>query len=80
MSPEVRRLDYWEEAIGPLNELEDKEGIISAKIGKVRMVLPLELEEQIRPHIGKRISVLRTDIPDKEYLIRFVSNEDMDRR
>ena len=77
MYPEVRCLDYWEEAIGLLNELEEKEGFLFAKIGKISLVLPIEMEKKMRPYIGKRASVLHTDIPNKSYLFRLVSDQEM---
>ena len=74
------RLSQYEECVGLQNNLRVKDGSLIAEIGKISLALPLKMEEKIRPHIGKRISVLRTDIPDKEYLIRVVSNEEMDRQ
>lgn len=44
-----RHLSPYEEAVGILKELDAKEGVLFAKISKVSLVLPLELEEQLRP-------------------------------
>jgi hypothetical protein len=77
MSPEGRRLDTWEEAVGLLNELEEKEGFLFAKISKVSLILPVELEEKMRPYIGKRVCLLRTDILGrKQYVIRVIPDQE----
>jgi hypothetical protein len=74
---EVRHLSPYDEGLGILKELEVKEGILYATISKVSLILPLELEEKMRPHVGKRVGVLRTDIPGKQYLFRVIPDQEM---
>lgn len=69
-----RSLTYWEEAIGPLNRVWKENGSLKAKIGKIILILPPELEETLEPLMGQRISILRTDIPKREYLFRVLPN------
>jgi hypothetical protein len=67
---EARRLAAYEEGVGNLLELVEEDGILVALIGKVLLALPATMEESLRPLIGKRIAILRTDLPKKEYLFR----------
>ena len=66
----LRRLGTFEEAVGVLHELADDEGLLIARISKIVLVLPAELKEKLQPLLGHRIGILRTDIPQKEYLVR----------
>jgi len=75
MSPNIHRLKPWEEVLGILLELHILEGSLLAKISNVPLILPLEMEEKMRDHIGHRVSVLHTDIPDRPYLFRVFSND-----
>jgi hypothetical protein len=69
------RLDHYEEARGLFEDLQDRDGFLVAKIGKVRPALPATLEQSLRPLIGQRIAILRTDLPGKEYLFRILTEE-----
>jgi hypothetical protein len=71
-------LDFYEEAVGTLAELTEDQGFLIASISKVNLALPPwpELEEKLCPLIGKRIGILHTDIPHKEYLLRIFPEED----
>jgi hypothetical protein len=71
----IYRLAYFEEAVGILHEIMEQDGAIIALIGKIRLALPQELEQSLRPLIGQKISILRTDIPDKQYLFRVLAEE-----
>lgn len=77
MALEVRRLGIWEEWVSVLNNLEIKDGILFAKLNKVILALPLEMEQKMRSNIGKRISILRTDIPSRPYLLRVIPDQEM---
>jgi len=70
---ETRRLDFYEEAIGVLSELTRDEGFLIVRISKVVLILPPEMENKLRPLVGTRMEILRTDIPQKEYLVRIIS-------
>ena len=72
---EIYRLGYFEEATGILHELAENDGIIVAHIGKIHLALPLEMEESLRQLISQRITILRTDIPEKSYLFRLLDQE-----
>ena len=76
MALEVRRLGIWEEGVFVLNNLEVKEGALFAGFNKIVLALPLEMEEKLRPYIGKRVSLLHTDIPGKQFLIRVISDQE----
>lgn len=77
MSLEVHRLGIWEEGVSVLNNLEVREEVLFAGFNKIVLALPLEMEERMRPYIGKRVSVLRTDIPDRPYLFRVIPDQEM---
>lgn len=71
----IYRPACFEEVAGILQELTENEGIIIANIGKIHLALPLDMEVSLRPLIGQRISILKTNIPDKTYLFRILSEE-----
>lgn len=68
-------LHPYEEAVGPLTELKGGEGLFTARIGRLNIVLPEEMKETLKHHIGQRIAILRTDLPDKPYLLRALSSD-----
>ena len=69
------RLDYFEEIVGVLHEIMDQDDTLIAIIGKIHLVLPSELGQSLRPLIGQKVAILRTDIPDKQYLFRVIPEE-----
>jgi hypothetical protein len=73
MSPDIYRLKPWEEAIGILHVLDVVDGSLHAKISNLSLILPLEMEEKMRDHIGHRVGILRTDEPQRSYLFRVSS-------
>ncbi len=70
------RLTYFEEVAGILHSLTENEGILVAHLGKLRLALPLDMEKHLRPLIGQRTTIIHTDLPEKEYLYRVLSQED----
>lgn len=64
------RLAPYEEAIGELLEIENDGHATVARLGRITLLLPIEMAEVLRPSIGLKIGILRTDIPGKEYLVR----------
>jgi hypothetical protein len=66
----VTRLEPYMEVVGPLADLVEQDGMLLAEIAGHIVVLPLELKDALMPHLNRRISILRTDIPGKEYLLR----------
>ena len=67
---QLYHLGYFEEAVGTLCKLIEHEGFLTAQIGHVRLALPPYLEPDLRPLIGFRLAILRTDIPGKNYIFR----------
>jgi hypothetical protein len=74
-STEARRLAAYEEDVGDLTELVMQDGILFALIGKVLLALPAYMEQSLRPLIGQRIAILRTDLPQREYLFHILAEE-----
>jgi hypothetical protein len=72
---EMRRLSLYEECTGPLEGLTDQDGVLVALIGKIHFALLLDMEESLRALIGQRITILRTDVPDKQYIVRVLVND-----
>lgn len=70
-----QRLSPYEECSGPFADLAIEEGGLVARVGKVNLILPLEMEADLRPFLGKRIAILRTDIQLRQYIIRAVCLE-----
>jgi len=69
------RLSLYEECVGVLNELKEEDDILVALIGKIAVVLPVEMQAKLLPHIGKRISVLHVDSSSKPYLLRVIPDQ-----
>jgi hypothetical protein len=66
----IVNLGHWMEIVGALHGIDDQEGTLFAVIGGKKVVLPLNFKEILGPYIGRKIAVLRTDIPGKEYLVK----------
>jgi len=62
----------WEEAVGLFRELISDGGGLLAEIGPLTVYLPLDLEGELRPNVGKRIAILRTDDSARPYRLRQV--------
>ena len=74
----VTVLTPYMEVIGPFVWLEECDGALLAEIAKHIVVLPLELKDELTPHLGHRITILRTDIQGKEYLVRILADDKQD--
>jgi hypothetical protein len=72
---EIRSIGFFEEAVGTLSQLFTDQGFLIARISKINLVIPLEMKDKLRPLIGKRVGILHTDIPGKEYLVRSFQEE-----
>jgi hypothetical protein len=69
----IHILEPYEEVVGELNGISFSEGSLIAQVGRISIVLPLNMGSQVRPHIGQRISILRTDLPEKQFLVRTIT-------
>jgi hypothetical protein len=58
---EVYRMRELDEVLGLLNSLEEANGWLLALIGKIPVLLPMELQDRLQSLLGKRIGVLRLD-------------------
>ncbi len=58
---EVYHMRELDEVLGPLNSLEEANGWLLALIGKIPVLLPMELQDRLQSLLGKRIGVLRLD-------------------
>jgi len=74
--PKLHRIGCYEEVAGILHSLTENEGILVAHLGKLRLALPLDMEKHLLPLIGQRTTIIHTDLPEKEYLYRVLSQED----
>ena len=68
----ITMLVPYEQVTGRFIRLEEQDDVLLAEIGKHIVVFPREMKETISPHLGNRISALKTDIPGLEYLIRVI--------
>lgn len=71
----VQRMLPYEEYAGLCTAIAIEEDGLVARVGKVNLILPPEMEFDLRSFIGKRIAILRTEIPHKQYIIRTVCLE-----
>lgn len=58
---EAYRMRELDEVLGPLNSFEEAEGWLLASIGKIPVLLPIDLQDRLQSLLGKRIGVLRLD-------------------
>ena len=75
---QMRCLRLWEEAYGIPPELIEKQGAVCVTMGENILVFPPEMEDKLRPFMGRRIGIIRTDLPDEEYIIRVIDEEPQD--
>lgn len=69
----IHILEPYEEVVGDLNKLSLSEGSLIAQVGRISIVLPPNMDSQVQPHIGQKIAILRTDLPDKDFLVRTIT-------
>ena len=69
----IYSLRNYEEAVGDLTDINIQDGLLLVQIGKVKLSLPAYMVDSLKPLLGQRIAILRTDIPNKSYLIRIIS-------
>ncbi len=67
---DTRLLREYEEVIGLFRKVSTEDGITVANIGGVNVMLPEETIRELQPYLRKRVAVLRTDLPGREYLVR----------
>jgi hypothetical protein len=69
----ARRMQLWEEDCGINNGLKEVDGYLQLDLGSFQVLLGLDESSHIRDRleesVGRRISLIRTDIPGKELLI-----------
>ena len=73
MADEPYRMKYLDEVRGPLTHIEETDTGLLALVGQVPVLLPLELESQLREMIGKRIGILRAEGCD--YRLKFLDGK-----
>lgn len=69
----IHILKPYEEVVGKLNKVSLSEGSLIAQVGRISIVLPPNMDSQVRPHVGQKISILRTDLPEREFLVRTIT-------
>ena len=75
---ELYRLSDFEEGVGPFLELAKEEDILVARVGKINLALPVELEDKLRPLVGQRIAILKIGLPGKDFLFRVIKEPIVD--
>jgi len=66
----LHRLSYWEEVVGLLLKLDENASFVT--VGSYNIFLPSELIISLRQHVGKRLSILRTDDQVEPYRWRLI--------
>ena len=74
-SKRVRFLEPYEEIVDTLGELSFIEGLLIGRFGTITIAIPFDMEDRIRPFVGQKLALLRTDIPEKPYLFRVLDRE-----
>jgi len=80
MIKKVYRLGPYQENAGILECIEYQGEALLARIGKLDLMLPIEMDVQLKPLIGQRIAILRTDLPDRPYLLRVLQSNRVETR
>ena len=70
----------YEEAAGQLSELEEGQDSTIARIGQLSFILPQGMNEKLKHVLGQRIAILRTDLPDRPYLLRVLQSNRVETR
>jgi hypothetical protein len=75
MELKSKRLEPWEEARGMLKELDHEDDYVVLDFDKFKIHLdPIEVrticDQLNKGLVGRRIAILRTDLPDKPLLVR----------
>ena len=65
----VQRMVPYEEYAGLCTAIAIEEDGLIARVGKVNLILPMDIETTMRQFMGKKIAILRTDIPHEQYII-----------
>jgi hypothetical protein len=66
-------IGVFEEAIGTLSRVARGNGLLIAEMTyQIEIVLPQELEGRLCTLIGRKLGILHTDIPGREYLIKVI--------
>ena len=60
----------YEEVVGHLHQLEQRDEVLLAEIGDIVVRLPLELRPDLSQLLGSQVGIIRTDITNREYLFR----------
>ena len=66
-------LHPWEEGVGHLEKIWKEYGFLKVLVGGITLILPPELENSLEPLVSSSVAILRTDLPEKEYLVRSIS-------
>ena len=55
--------------------MTSEQGVVCVTMGENILVLPPEMEQKLRPFMGRGIGIIRTDLPDEVYIIRVIDEE-----
>lgn len=69
-------LNRYEEAVGPLHHLDENDELLTARIADNIVSLPSEMKSELSRLLGCRVAIIRTDIPQKEYILRILDDRD----
>jgi hypothetical protein len=79
MAKRILRAMPWDEHCGVLQNVIEDEPFTFLDFGSFRLQISsteiASIREQLKKMIGRRISLLRTDIPGKPLLLRIVGDE-----
>jgi hypothetical protein len=79
MRPKILRLRPWDETTGVLQRINDDETIEVLDLGSFQVQITSDemalIREQLLEITGKRVSILKTDIPEKPIIMRVIDDE-----
>jgi hypothetical protein len=79
MEQNVLRLRPWDEACGVLQRIVENGPCILLELGKLQVQISstefTSIQDQLKSMIGKRISLLKTDMHDRPLLMRIIGDE-----
>ena len=73
----VIHLVPWSEVVGVLSDVRINDNEVQVEIDGKLLIYPRDIhsDEVIKRYVGRRIGILKTDLPDRDLLIRVLCGE-----
>lgn len=64
----IIRLSPWQEWCGIVPDIQENKDFAALSIGQKILAVPVNVGIMLRPFIGRRVALLRTDLADEPYI------------